>query len=462
MKFENVIEGSEKYFAENTHTELRQQLNRTRRVVLIGGNLVGNSRTEEKGISARVNRNGFHGFSSKAECTRETAAEVLGAATSNAIFFDSKIQKKNPSVQPFGKGNVPLNMEINDTEQRTYIDFVRGIDAYIEKKYPSLASRRVVLTTDSTDKYIMTSDGYCGHVTVPRHYIYLFMTADTKTEGPVELIEAIGGYGNFAENFTSPSQCFERADKMYGNLMKKAEGIHPEAGLKTVVLGGDLSGMLAHEAVGHTVEADLVKGGSVAGSNLNRVVASPLVSMVDFANTAFGQTAPLPIYLDDEGIPATDALLIENGVLKGYMHNRESALEYGVKPCGNARAWNFSDEPLIRMRNTAVLPGKDKLENIIASVDDGYYFISTNNGQADLTGEFMFGVCMGYEIKKGKLGRALLDTTISGIAFDMLKTVDMVSDEMVWSSSGYCGKKQMIPVGMGGPALRCKITVGGM
>ena len=148
-------------------------------------------------------------------------------------------------------------------------------------------------------------------------------------------------------------------------------------------------------------------------------------------------------------------------MLQGYMNNRESAEHFGMKPQGNARAFEFSDEPLIRMRNTAVLPGKDKLEDIIASVEDGYYLTNTNNGQADMTGEFMFGVSMGYEIKNGKLGRAILDTTISGVAFDMLKTVDMVSDNMVWSSSGFCGKKQPMPVGMGGPALRCKGMIGG-
>jgi predicted Zn-dependent protease len=106
-------------------------------------------------------------------------------------------------------------------------------------------------------------------------------------------------------------------------------------------------------------------------------------------------------------------------------------------------------------------PGKDKLEDMIASIDDGYYLINSGNGQADTTGEFMFGVTMGYEIKGGKLGKALLDTTISGVAFEMLKTVDMVSDTMEWSSSGFCGKKQPMPVGMGGPALRCKVKIGG-
>lgn len=245
------------------------------------------------------------------------------------------------------------------------------------------------------------------------------------------------------------------------SVLHKREGVHAQAGYKTVVLGGFLSGMLAHEAVGHTVEADLVLGGSVAGPALHKRVASDLVTLVDFAHTAFGKPAPLPVYLDDEGTPAEDAVLIRDGILQGYMHSRESAQHFAMKPQGNARAWSFSDEPLIRMRNTAVLPGRDKLEDIIASVEDGYYLIDTTNGQADTTGEFMFGISMGYEIKKGKLGRALLDTTISGVAFDMLGTVDMVSDTMEWTSSGFCGKKQPMPVGMGGPALRCKVMIGG-
>jgi TldD protein len=113
------------------------------------------------------------------------------------------------------------------------------------------------------------------------------------------------------------------------------------------------------------------------------------------------------------------------------------------------------------MRNTAILPGKDKLEDMIASIDDGYYLLESYNGQADTTGEFMFGINMGYEIKKGRLGKAILDTTISGVAFDMLKTVDMVSGNVAWVSAGFCGKKQPMPVGLGGPELRCKVTVGG-
>ena len=102
-----------------------------------------------------------------------------------------------------------------------------------------------------------------------------------------------------------------------------------------------------------------------------------------------------------------------------------------------------------------------ELADMIASIDDGYYLTRSSNGQADSTSEFMFCVVMGYEIKNGKIKQAIKDTTISGIAFDVLKTITMISDEMVWSSGGLCGKKQIIPVGMGGPAIKCKLNIGG-
>jgi TldD protein len=204
-----------------------------------------------------------------------------------------------------------------------------------------------------------------------------------------------------------------------------------------------------------------VRSGAVAGDKVGQLVASPLISMVDFAHTYHGETLPVPVYLDDEGMPSRDTVLIDRGVLQGFMHNKESATHFGVEPTGNARAYQFFDEPLIRMRNTAILPGEHKLEEMIASVADGYYLMWPGNGQADSTSEFMFAVSLGYEIKDGKLGRAITDTTISGIAFDMLKTVTMVSDDMHWSCAGMCGKKQPIPVGMGGPAVKCRIHLGG-
>ncbi len=449
-------------FLPGLHTEVRAQISTRRGVQILSGNLVGNSRNEVSGVSARVYKNGVCGLSSSAEYNTETARNVIKAAGANAEFMEKRTGSgivKTIDAIPYEKKFMVISPD--NIEQKVYIDYAREIDGYIAAKYPDLASRGVIVSCDSMEKLLCTSDGADAHFFAPRSYIYVFMTAMTDAGAPVEVFKAFGGFGTFDNIFDKPSGLFADIDAQHERLMQKREGVFASAGLKTVILGGDLAGMIAHEAVGHTVEADMVLGGSVAASSLGKRVGSDLVSMTDFAYEAFGKQAPLPVYVDDEGVPACDQLLIDHGILVGYMNNRETAKHFGMKPCGNARAFAYSDEPLIRMRNTAVHPGKDKLEDMIASVDDGYYLIETNNGQADSTGEFMFGVTMGYEIKNGKLGKAIFDTTVSGIAFEMLKTVDMVSDNINWSSSGFCGKKQPMPVGMGGPELRCKIMVGG-
>lgn len=457
----NTITKFKASFAPGTHTELRAQCNSSAAVSLFCGNQTGNAQSKTSGVSARVFKNGVWGFSSAADLSDEAVRSVLSAATDNAVFLDSRVKNAPSSLPALPDGEIYVQNDIPAVEQKIYTDFCRELDDYIVRKYPQLASRFVSARYDCMEKLLVTSDGYRSHSIAPRSYIYVSLSAATNDGTPVELFDPYGGSGIFTDNFTDPALLYGKIDALYEKLMQKREGIFPEAGTKTVILDGILSGMLAHEAVGHTVEADLVLGGSVAAHNLNKRVASDLVTLVDFAHTALGSPAPLPVYVDDEGTPAEDATIIDKGILTGYLNNRESAQHFGMKPQGNARAYLFSDEPLIRMRNTAILPGKDKIQDMIASVEDGYYLIDTNNGQADTTGEFMFGICMGYEIKNGKLGRAILDTTISGVAFDMLKTVDMVSDTMVWASSGYCGKKQPMPVGMGGPALRCKVTMGG-
>ena len=457
----DILTGRKPLFASGMHTELRGQLNRSRRVVLLSGNVVTNARSDISGVSARVYRNGTYGFSSMAEYSQEAAEKVLHAATENAAFMDQHVGLGKPSLPVLNRDSYKVTEGIHDPAQRVYIDFTKALDAYVAERCPNLLSRTIVATEDSMEKLLVTSDGMDAHTILPRSYCYVFLTAQTPEGQPVELFKAFGGEGTFDINFSDPAQWHSQIDKLYEQLMQKKDGVYADAGEKTVILGGMMTGMLSHEAVGHTVEADLVLGGSVAAHCLNKQVASDKVTLTDFANTAFGARCPLPVFVDDEGTKAEDVTLIKDGILTGYMNNRESAQHFGMEPRGNARAWLFSDEPLIRMRNTSVHPGTDKLEDMIASIDDGYYLIDSNNGQADTTGEFMFGVTMGYEIKNGKLGKALLDTTISGVAFDMLKTVDMVGDTVVWSSSGFCGKKQPMPVGMGGPALRCKVMIGG-
>ncbi len=442
-------------------TELRRQCNRTRRIVLMNGDVTANAMAEQSGMNARVFRGGRCGFASSPETNSSAAERILKQASENALFLADRLPCAGEDLKP----RVPVCYRgewIEDkVGQKEILEFLTQIDSYLAKQYPQLAARYVGFSGLSLEKELKTNDGVYAYSFMPRSNVMISLTALTSDGAPVERYEIFGGSGVYAQNFSDPSLLYPAIDRVVEELMQKRDGVFAEAGRKSCIIAPELSGMLAHEAVGHTAEADFVISGSVAGPCRGKQVASPIVTLTDFANTYNGMTLPTPIYVDDEGVEAKDAVLIDKGILTGWMHNRASADRYGDPRTGNALAFGFADEPLIRMRNTAILPGTDTLEDMISSIDDGYYFTATGNGQADATGEFMFGITMGYEIKNGKLGRAIRDTTVSGVAFDLLKTVDMISDKMVWLNAGMCGKKQPFPVGMGGPHLKCKINVGG-
>lgn len=446
----------------DSHAEIRSQTSRTRRVSVVGGSLVGNMSSVSKGIGARVYKDGVWGFASQSRCDEESARQVLLSAAENAALLNSGCPRNKGPLDNAQSVFYSEPRAFVDVSQKTLVDFAREVDSYIEKKYPDLTSRHVGLSTGTIEKTLCTSGGSFAYQLFPRTYMIVSMSAEASDGSNIELFDVLGGgEGYFTDHYSDPVLLFPQIDSLYHELMAKKEGIFPDAGEALCIIDSGIAGMVAHEAVGHTVEADLVLAGSVASGSIGRDVASPLVSLTDFAHTAFGERAPLPVYVDDEGTLCEDAVIIKDGILTGYLNNLESAKHFGVKPQGNARAYAFSDEPLIRMRNTAIHPGTDKLQDMIASIDKGYYLTRTQNGQADTTGEFMFGITMGYEIVNGKLGRALRDTTISGVAFNMLKSVDMLSDTVGWDFAGYCGKKQPMAVSMGGPAIRCKVNIGG-
>ncbi len=452
------IQSFKKLFSK--YTELRIQENRNVYLTLLKGDLTNNTSSAIKGISARVFDQGGWGFASNSVIGEESIKSVIREASENASFLGNKY--KNSITFPSNPG-ISENSFITSKQLRTdkeKIAFLKEIDNYITTKYPLLVSRVVGHNILEMEKKLITSDGGEFYSMIPRTAIVCYLTM-MKDDAPCSLGDSFGGFGQFEDLFSDPAILYPKIDEIYEHLIKKTEGIYPDAGIKDVILDADLAGILAHEAIGHTTEADIVLGGSIAGEYLNEVVSSPLITLTDFANEAFGKICPVPVFVDDEGTKAEDAVIIEKGVLKSYMHNKESANHFGVKPTGNARAYLFSDEPLIRMRNTAISPGTSKLEDMISSIEDGYYLMKSGNGQADSTSEFMFGVVLGYEIKNGKIRNGLKEMTISGVAFDVLKTVSMVSDDMKWSNFGMCGKKQPIPVGMGGPAIKCKVNIGG-
>ena len=444
------------------YTELRLQRNSNLRISLLNGDVVANAKSVDSGVCARAFQNGVWGFASRPELDPDAVVATLEEAQQNAELLARHAPRPIRTL-PIAKTRKDSDFSTRKARstQSQLIEFLRALDDRIGKRYPDLKSRAVTLADLDMEKRLHTSDGSDGYSNTTRSLIMVRLTTTNDAGLPVDLGHPYGGRGQFEDVFTDPSALDGDIETLYRHLMAKRVAVVPRAGTHDVILDSELAGILAHEAIGHTTEADLVQEGSVAGDYLGKLVASPLVTMVDFANTHAGATLPVPVYMDDEGVESKDTVLIERGILKSFMHNKESAALFAVAPTGNARAYQFSDEPLIRMRNTAIMPGKDKLADMIASIEDGYYLMWPSNGQADSTSEFMFGVTLGYEIKRGKLGSAITDTTISGVAFDMLKSVTMISDEMSWTCAGMCGKKQIIPVGMGGPSIKCRIHVGG-
>jgi len=459
MKIINQLESIASQLPD--YTEFRVQHNFSQSITYRKGDLIGNQSSSQKGMSSRSFDAGYWGFASAPEANASVGLDLIKESQDNAHVLAKYAHKKDLSIQ---SKVVTKTFDFASTKssyaQSEKIDFVKSIDAFIEKNFKDLINYATSLRLLNMEKQLYTSFGSSFYSFIPRSLLYVSMSVEKDNE-VTDLYMPFAQRGEMQDVFGSPDTLFPKISELYENLKKKQEGVFASAGEKDVVLGSELAGILAHEAIGHTTEADLVLGGSVAGQNLNKEIASPMVNMVDFAHTAFGETLPVPVYVDDEGTESKDAVLIQDGILKTFMNNKETAAHLDHELTGNARAFGFYDEPLVRMRNTAILPGKDKLDDMISSIDDGYYLVNSSNGQADTTSEFMFGVPLGFEIKNGKIGKAIRDTTISGVAFDMLKTISMISDEMTWDCAGMCGKKQNIPVGMGGPAIKCKINIGG-
>jgi TldD protein len=443
------------------YAEMREHEVRKVRKVMIDGNLTANTETSEGGVSARVYNKGYWGFASIPAMDTRSRDKVIRKAIDNArtmCRFGDKPQLELAGNAYQGEQG---GVDHPTMSQQESIELMEAVDAHCKARYPGLKSTTVVLHEENHRKGFGTTNGGSGLNTINRAACYISMTAEDKHGKPVELMEIISDKGNLANLDLSMARLEPLLDELHRHLQAKCDAVPAKGGEHTIVLSPELAGMLAHEAMGHPCEADMVLSGSVTGNLVGQPVASELITMVDFAHSYNGRELMIPVYADDEGTEAVDAVLIENGIMKHFMSSRETAAKLGIRATGNARAYTFSDEPLVRMRNTAILPGNSTLEAMIGEVENGYYLMKTGNGQADSTTEFMFGIDLAYEIRNGKLGRAITDTTVSGTAINMLKTVDAVSNDMHWTCSGYCGKKQPMVVSMGGPAIRARAHLGG-
>jgi TldD protein len=260
----------------------------------------------------------------------------------------------------------------------------------------------------------------------------------------------------------------ERIDKVTRESVERTlfllDATVAPAGAMPVVLSAGSAGILLHEAIGHGMEADFNrKGTSVYSDKLNQVIAPKDVTIVDDGTLDQQRGC---INVDDEGVVGQRTVLVEQGVLRTYMHDRISARHYGVEPTGNGRRESFRDSPLPRMRSTYMEAGPCDPEEIIRSVKRGVYAQTFTNGQVMIgAGDFTFYIKTGFMIEDGKLTRPIKDTNIIGNGPDCLTKTDMVGNDFAFDDGGWtCGKDgQSVPVSLGMPTVRVsEITVGGV
>jgi TldD protein len=308
---------------------------------------------------------------------------------------------------------------------------------------------------------IAASDGAFASDTQPLCRLNVHAIAK---EGAITTRGAAGGGGRAGlEQFTGSKSPEGLAREAARGAILQLGAVPAPAGEMQVVLGPGWPGILLHEAVGHGLEADFNRKKTSAFAGLiGQPVASPKVTVVDNGTIA-GRRGSLNV--DDEGSATQETVLIENGVLKGYLSDKLSARLMGIANTGSGRRENYQSIPMPRMTNTYMLAGDDSPEDILRSVKHGLYAVNFGGGSVDITnGKFVFSASEAYLIEDGKVTAPVRDATLIGNGPEALKHVSMVGNDLKLDEGiGTCGKEgQSVPVGVGMPTVKLdKMTVGG-
>jgi len=288
-------------------------------------------------------------------------------------------------------------------------------------------------------------------------YVWARLTASAESNGVFTFSrEEIGSTYGWELFDNQPPE--ELGKKVAQRAIQQLDAKPIKGGRFPVVLGPNVVGVFVHEAFGHLAEADLALSGGLLSSKIGKKLGSDLVTFYDDGTIegSFGA-----FKYDDEGVPSHKTLLIEDGVVKGLMHNRDTAHKFNAEPTGNARAEDFRVEPIIRMRCTYMAPRDQTLEELLEGIKNGYYFKSFRGGQASLDGTFQVGIQEGYEIKNSEVGAPVRNASISGNTLETLHKVDGVGKDF-GLDPGRCGKGQTAFICDGGPHLRIsEVVVGG-
>jgi TldD protein len=408
---------------------------------------------------------------------RAISGEKTGFAYSDDLVLPALEQAATTAKAIASSGSnkqIPVAMKDRNTEvlyppidpvttlaDRAKIDLLERVEAEARKQDTRVSQVMAGLSSVQDIVLIAASDGTLAADIRP--LVRLNITVIVDDNGSREQGTA-GGGGRFGLTvFTDTDQALQYARDAVQQALIKLEAKAPPAGMMPVVLGHGWPGILLHEAIGHGLEGDFNrKGTSAFSGRIGERVASSLCTVVDDATIAERRGS---LTIDDEGTAGQNTVLIENGILKGYMQDKMNARLMGMAATGNGRRESYSHLPMPRMTNTYMLAGESDPEEIIASVEKGLYAVNFGGGQVDITsGKFVFTSSEAYMIENGKISYPVKGATLIGSGPEVLTQVSMVGNDLELDHGvGVCGKDgQSVPVGVGQPTLKIdELTVGG-
>jgi len=415
----------------------------------------------DQGVGVRAIAGEKTGFAYSDEITGSALLEAAKAARSVALTHrdSGAIAVRNskelvPLYQPIDPlDSLPDKDKVELLKQAEQI--ARGVDARVKQVMVSLAAVQDTIL-------IARADGLLGADVRP--LVRMNVSVIVEQNGRREQ-GSMGGGGRFGMTyFTEQDRAGEYAREAVRQALVNLEARDAPAGEMTVVLGPGWPGILLHEAIGHGLEGDFNrKGTSAFSGRIGEKVASEHCTVVDDGTIPNRRGS---LTMDDEGEPSQNTVLIENGVLKGYMQDQMNARLMGMQPTGNGRRESYAHLPMPRMTNTYMLAGDNDPGEIIASVDKGLYAVNFGGGQVDITsGKFVFSASEAYLIENGKATHPVKGATLIGNGPEVLTRVSMVGNDLELDTGvGVCGKDgQSVPVGVGQPTMRIDgLTVGGV
>jgi TldD protein len=374
----------------------------------------------------------------------------------------SKVKKTGLDETRGGRNLYPVITAPTETSLTARVELVKRADAAARAYDPRIFQVTATYADNLRHVLVATSDGQLSYDRQPLARIGVAALAREGAGTPQRGYAGGGGRVSleFFQNEKTPEYFAREAARQ---AIVQLSAVDAPAGETTVVLGPGWPGILLHEAVGHGLEADFTRKGVSAFSNrIGQQVASPLCTVVDDGTINNRRGSP---NIDDEGHPTQQNVLIENGILRGYLQDKLSSRILGSKSTGSGRRESYQYIPMPRMTNTFMLAGESDHEEIIKSVPRGLYCANFGGGQVDITsGNFVFSASESYLIEDGKLTKPVRGATLIGNGPESLKYVSMVGNDLKLDEGiGICGKEgQSVPVGVGIPTVKIdRMTVGG-